>query len=91
MNLSMESFKDGGALWFQDLTIADPTYILPIISTSLILLNMEISTRTGAKNQIPPKFATIFKWGLRGVMVITFPFVAKFETSFMMYWIAANS
>jgi YidC/Oxa1 family membrane protein insertase len=91
MNLSMESFKDGGAFWFQDLTMADPTYILPLISTSLILLNMEISSRTQVKTQIPPKFATIFKWGLRGVMVISFPFISQFETSFMMYWIAANS
>jgi YidC/Oxa1 family membrane protein insertase len=41
-NLPVESFTTGGALWFNDLTIADPTYILPIISTGSILLMIHV-------------------------------------------------
>jgi YidC/Oxa1 family membrane protein insertase len=41
-NLPVESFTTGGALWFTDLTIADPTYILPILSTTSILIMIHV-------------------------------------------------
>ena len=44
---------------------------------------MEMSRKYGTgMKQIPDKFSNIMKWGLRGVMVLTFPFIAKFEASF---------
>ena len=45
MNTSIESFQDGGILWFTNLTLMDPYYILPFISTSFVLLNMEMSRK----------------------------------------------
>lgn len=35
--LPVESMKEGGTLWFSDLTIADPFYILPTLSVLGIL------------------------------------------------------
>lgn len=35
--LPVPSFETGGVLWFTDLTAADPYYVLPMISTSLVL------------------------------------------------------
>jgi YidC/Oxa1 family membrane protein insertase len=35
--LPVESMRDGGALWFSDLTIADPFYVLPTLSLLGIL------------------------------------------------------
>ncbi len=35
--LPVESMSEGGILWFQNLTIADPTYILPTISVLSIV------------------------------------------------------
>eukprot|EP01080_Neovahlkampfia_damariscottae_P005040 gene5040-8636_t len=91
MNTSVESFKEGGLLWFTDLTLADPTYILPFISTFLVFMNMELSRMMGGSQmQIPSKFTNIMKWGLRGVMLLSFPFICRFETSFMVYWITTN-
>jgi YidC/Oxa1 family membrane protein insertase len=41
--LPVESFQTGGAMWFTDLTIADPYCILPVIATSSILLMVYVS------------------------------------------------
>jgi YidC/Oxa1 family membrane protein insertase len=32
--LPVESMTSGGALWFTDLTVADPTYVLPIVNVA---------------------------------------------------------
>ena len=42
-NLPVESMTTGGAFWFHDLTIADPTYILPTLSAVSILLIVYVS------------------------------------------------
>ncbi|CAG8580173.1 9128_t:CDS:2, partial [Acaulospora colombiana] len=38
----VESFKIGGVLWFTDLTIPDPYYILPVLTTAGFLSIIEI-------------------------------------------------
>lgn len=43
----VESLKTGGILWFTDLSIADPFYILPIVTTITMWLTLELSFRTG--------------------------------------------
>jgi YidC/Oxa1 family membrane protein insertase len=34
----------GGALWFTDLSAADPYFLLPILSSATFLLTMELGT-----------------------------------------------
>lgn len=41
--LPVESMKDGGALWFTDLTIPDPFFILPTLSVLGILAVVYVS------------------------------------------------
>jgi membrane protein insertase Oxa1/YidC/SpoIIIJ len=36
------SFKSGGALWFMDLSIPDPTYALPVIASAGFLVALEV-------------------------------------------------
>jgi hypothetical protein len=36
------SFKEGGALWFTDLTTADPYFILPVMSGLFTLATIEV-------------------------------------------------
>ena len=36
------SMKEGGMFWFTDLTMADPTYILPLMACSSFLINIEV-------------------------------------------------
>lgn len=42
-NLPVESMQSGGILWFTDLTIADPYYILPVLASSTILLMIHVT------------------------------------------------
>ena len=39
----VESMKTGGALWFPDLTVADPTYLLPVITALTLGVIIEVS------------------------------------------------
>ena len=34
--------KTGGLLWFPDLTLCDPYFLLPILSSALMLLTIEV-------------------------------------------------
>lgn len=38
------SMMAGGALWFPDLTVPDPSFLLPIISSAGFLISLEVST-----------------------------------------------
>lgn len=40
--LGNESFEQEGALWFQDLTVSDPYYALPIMSLGLAYASLEV-------------------------------------------------
>jgi YidC/Oxa1 family membrane protein insertase len=42
-NLPVESMSEGGIWWFQNLTIADPTYILPTVSVLSIIAVVAVS------------------------------------------------
>lgn len=38
----VESFKQGGALWFMDLTVPDELYLLPILAGFLFWITVEV-------------------------------------------------
>merc|ERR1719347_1586585 len=40
-NCPVESMKFGGMGWFTDLTICDPMYILPLLTSTTLFLNMK--------------------------------------------------
>lgn len=42
-NLPVDSMTTGGMLWFNDLTICDPFYLLPIMASLSILLVAMVS------------------------------------------------
>lgn len=39
----VQSFKDGGALWFTDLTTPDAMYILPVLTALTFWITVEVS------------------------------------------------
>ena len=44
--LGDESFETGGALWFTDLTVSDPTYVLPAVAMASTYLSLEVRNHT---------------------------------------------
>lgn len=42
-NLPVESMKEGGLFWFTDLTLADPYFILPILTSVTMWITLEVS------------------------------------------------
>ena len=41
-NYPLESMMYGGTLWFHDLTVADPYYILPVFTAVTLFVTMEV-------------------------------------------------
>jgi YidC/Oxa1 family membrane protein insertase len=79
--------NQGGALWFTDLSVPDPYYILPAISSLTMLLSMEINF---AVENAPTKQTTIIKYFFRGMCVVFFPLTCFMPTAIFMYWIPSN-
>src|ERR687890_407436 len=74
-------FHEGGILLFQNLSIADPTYLLPIISAVTMLAATEIT----AKNIDPQQ-----RWLMRLLPIGFTIFLLNFPAGLFVYWITSN-
>ena len=75
------TFSEGGILWFQNLSVQDPTYILPILSAVTLLAASEITS----KNIDPQQ-----RWLMRILPVIFIAFTYYFPAGLFVYWITSN-
>src|ERR687893_526134 len=75
------SFTEGGILWFQDLSHADPTYLLPIISAVTMLCATEITLKNADPQQ---------RWLMRLLPVGFTVFLISFPAGLFVYWITSN-
>ena len=81
---TLESFRTGGLLWFQNLTMADPLYILPVLYIVTMTAAQEISARHAAPEQrklmrfLPLVFGVVLA-------------VGGFPAGLFVYWIASNT
>ncbi|XP_034656022.1 mitochondrial inner membrane protein OXA1L [Drosophila subobscura] len=86
-NTPVDSMRDGGLFWFQDLTLADPLYILPLITSATLYLTIEIGTdsaRLSAANM------NTMKYVLRALPLVIFPFTMNFPAAILTYWACSN-
>jgi YidC/Oxa1 family membrane protein insertase len=74
-------FTSGGILWFQDLSVQDPFYILPILSAVTMLAASEITSK-----YIDPQQ----RWLMRTLPVVFTVFLLTFPAGLFMYWITSN-
>jgi YidC/Oxa1 family membrane protein insertase len=81
------SFKEGGALWFTDLTTADPYFILPIMSGAFTLATIELGAMDGMQGQ--PMIGKM-KMFFRGFAVLIVPLTATFPKALFCYWLTTN-
>src|ERR671911_892798 len=75
------SFHEGGILWFQNLSVADPYYILPILSALTMLAATEIT----AHNIDPQQ-----RWLMRLLPIGFTIFLFNFPAGLFVYWITSN-
>lgn len=41
--LPVESMETGGILWFTDLTVPDPYYVLPVVTAASVFLQLKVA------------------------------------------------
>ncbi len=66
----LESFRTGGLLWFQDLTVYDPLYILPVLYIATMMISQEIAMQNTAPEQ---KRIMRFLPLVFGIVLLRFP------------------
>lgn len=79
----LDSFRNGGLLWFQDLTVADPLYILPVVYIATMMISQEIAMKNTAPEQrkIMRFLPLVF-----GVVLA----VGGFPAGLFVYWVSSN-
>jgi YidC/Oxa1 family membrane protein insertase len=77
----LKSFRTGGLLWFQDLTVYDPLYLLPVIYIATMMVSQEIAMKNTAPEQ---KRIMRFLPLVFGIVLIRFP------AGLFVYWVTSN-
>lgn len=75
----------GGIAWVSDLSVADPTYILPMFCGASLLAMTEYGGDTGSTKMSPQ-----LKNVMRGVAVLSVPMTAWFPAAVFCYWVPNN-
>lgn len=86
MAAGVPSFTTGGPSLYPDLSIADPTYSLPILSSLTFLASVELGTVEGMQTSQSVQM----KWFLRALAVAMVPLTASFPQGVFVYWITSN-
>ena len=84
-----EGLATGGALWFTDLTIPDPYYILPIMTSTTMFLLLEY----GLEGAVSPSqgMAPIGRYLMRALPFGLFFFIQSFPAATLLFWATSNS
>ncbi|KZV46352.1 hypothetical protein F511_07904 [Dorcoceras hygrometricum] len=81
------SFKDGGALWFTDLSATDSMYIFPILTALTFWITVECNAQEGLEGNASAK---TIKNVSRGFAALSIPLTASFPQGIFCYWITSN-
>lgn len=87
-NAPVESFHTGGIAWFTDLTIADPYYILPVITCGTLWLTLRQATANAPMSLDTSRNLSIK--ALKVLPIFMFPFIISFPSALVMYWASSN-
>ncbi|XP_068404033.1 mitochondrial inner membrane protein OXA1L [Eschrichtius robustus] len=85
-NLPVPSLQTGGLWWFQDLTLSDPTYILPLVVTATMWGVLELGAETGMQS-------SDLQWMrnfIRLMPLAVLPITIHFPSAVFMYWLSSN-
>lgn len=85
-SVPVESLKTGGLYWFTDLTLADPTLILPLATGATIYLQLYLGA-DGMKTENMPGFMKVIIYAMP---LISIPVMIQFPTALNVYWMSNN-
>lgn len=77
----LDSFRTGGLFWFQDLTVADPYFILPIAYVLTMMASQELTLRHTDPQQ---------KQLMRLLPIVFGVFLFSFPAGLFVYWVTSN-
>lgn len=82
------SLANEGMLWFQDLTIADPTGTLPFVVSGLMFSNIYFTKNTNPNDTSVTQ--RIIRKTLLGVALLVGPFCQNLPAGLMLYWASST-
>lgn len=83
------SLTEGGALWFTDLTLPDPYYIMPVLAGLSMLATVELGALDGMQGQ-PESTQKRTKMVMRFVSLAIVPFTMNMPAGVFVYWVTSN-
>ena len=81
---ALESFRTGGLFWFQDLTAADPYFVLPVFYVATMMAAQEVTIRRTDPQQKALMRAMPLVFGL-------FLAFSGFPAGLFVYWVTSNT
>ncbi|KAJ3249274.1 Cytochrome c oxidase assembly protein cox18, mitochondrial [Chytriomyces hyalinus] len=81
--MPVDGFNEGGILWFLDLSVADPTILLPLIVGGLHLANIEMHSSTVANPTVRQR---AFKLLFQSVSILMIPLATQVPAGVALYW-----
>ncbi|GAA5882520.1 hypothetical protein JCM3774_005183 [Rhodotorula dairenensis] len=84
----IESLHTEGFAWVQDLAAADPYYILPVASTALTLLSLELGI--DSNTQVQTAMTKTMKGSFRVLMILGLFVIKDFSAAILLYWTTNN-
>jgi len=87
-DLFPEACANGGLFWFTDLTVPDPTYILPLACGLSFLATIE----TGKDQMLDsnPQHGPMIVNAFRAMAVVMVPMITTFPSAMLCYWVPNN-
>jgi len=88
--LPVTSLQTGGALWFTDLTVPDPLYLLPAMTATTFLVTIELGT-DGVNPQQKGTIKFLFRAMAVGMIPLTATFPSVLSSPFLFLFASAFS
>ncbi|XP_076983340.1 mitochondrial inner membrane protein OXA1L isoform X1 [Tamandua tetradactyla] len=85
-NLPVPSLQTGGLWWFQDLTVSDPIYVLPLVVTATMWCVLELGAETGMQSSDLQWMRNV----IRVMPLVVLPITIHFPSAVFMYWLSSN-
>lgn len=84
-DLPLQQLKYSGFSWIPDLTLADPTYMLPLAATALINIQLTLASR-----DMVSAYAGLITNGLRVLSTLGFFIVASLPSGVCVYLVSSS-